>query len=48
VVVATGRSTDRAANLKALLEARQHYTNLLKAVPSWNVSQYDDGMTERP
>ena len=34
-----GRSTDRAANLKALLEARRHYQNLLTSLPSWEVSQ---------
>ncbi|MBI1346179.1 hypothetical protein GC163_07800 [bacterium] len=34
-----GPSADRAANLKALLEARQHYETLLTAFPAWEVSQ---------
>ncbi|MBT4865346.1 MAG: hypothetical protein HON53_09530 [Planctomycetaceae bacterium] len=37
-----GHSTDRAANLKALLEARSLYEQLLKSRPSWEVSQFDD------
>lgn len=34
-----GRTTDRAANLRALLEARQHYQQLLNSLPSWTVSR---------
>lgn len=33
-----GLQTDRAANLRALLEARKHYEGLLRAMPSWEVS----------
>ena len=36
---AAGRTTDRAANLRALLEARRHYEELLRAKPGWEVSQ---------
>ena len=32
-------TTDRAANLKALLEARSHYSQLLTSLASWEVSQ---------
>ncbi len=32
-------SGDRAANLQALLAARQHYEGLLRAEPGWEVSQ---------
>lgn len=38
----TGQSADRAANLQALLDARRHYEGLLRAVPSWNLSQATD------
>lgn len=34
-----GQLTDRAANLKALLEARSHYEKLLHTRPKWEVSQ---------
>lgn len=34
-----GQSTDRAANLNALLHARDYYQKQLNASPSWNVSQ---------
>lgn len=34
-----GQSTDRAANLNALLIARSHYQQLLEQQPSWNISQ---------
>ena len=37
-----GAVTDRAANLKALLEARQHYEKMLQALPGWEISQQDD------
>ncbi len=37
-----GQSTDRAANLKALLEARSLYEQLLMSRPSWETSQFDD------
>ena len=37
-----GQSTDRAANLKALLAARLHYEQLLMSQPGWQVSQYTD------
>lgn len=36
-------SSDRAANLQALLAARHHYERLLQQQPSWQTSQYDDG-----
>ncbi len=36
-------STDRAANLQALLAARHHYERLLQGQPTWQTSQYDDG-----
>lgn len=36
---AAGQSTDRAANLRALLEARDVYQKLLSAQPAWQVSQ---------
>jgi len=36
---AGGQATDRAANLKALLEARRHYETLLNSLPSWEISQ---------
>ena len=34
-----GGVTDRAANLRALLEARRNYERLLHSIPSWEVSQ---------
>lgn len=34
-----GLQTDRASNLRALLEARQHYEWLLRALPAWEMSQ---------
>ena len=34
-----GHLTDRAANLRALLQARGFYDQLLKSRPSWEVSQ---------
>ncbi|WP_437206453.1 hypothetical protein [Planctomicrobium sp. SH664] len=34
-----GQSTDRGANLQALLEARNHYQQLLNQRPGWVVSQ---------
>ncbi len=37
-----GQQTDRAANLKALLEARSHYQQLLQSLPSWEISQQAD------
>ncbi|REJ95474.1 MAG: hypothetical protein DWQ34_06110 [Planctomycetota bacterium] len=36
---AGGQRTDRAANLKALLDARAHYERLLAAQPGWEISQ---------
>uniref|UniRef100_A0A7C4QV02 Uncharacterized protein n=1 Tax=Schlesneria paludicola TaxID=360056 RepID=A0A7C4QV02_9PLAN len=30
---------DRAANLAALLAARKHYAELLRALPAWEMSQ---------
>jgi len=36
---ATGQSTDRAANLQALLAARDTYQTLLQSRPGWAVSQ---------
>jgi len=39
---AAGRSADRAANLRALLEARRLYTELQQSLPGWHVNQYDD------
>jgi hypothetical protein len=38
---ARGQTTDRAANLKALLEARAHYEQLLQSLPSWEISRQD-------
>ena len=35
-----GQRTDRAANLKALLEARALYEQLLKSRPAWETSQF--------
>lgn len=32
-------TTDRAANLRALLEARRHYERLLRSLPSWEVNR---------
>ena len=32
-------STDRAANLEALLAARKHYEALLHSLPAWEVSR---------
>lgn len=34
-----GQSTDRAANLQALLAARRHYEQLLHALPAWQTTQ---------
>lgn len=34
-----GPTADRAANLQALLAARQHYESLLQSLPAWEVSQ---------
>ncbi len=34
-----GLGADRAANLQALLAARQEYQRLLEALPSWTTSQ---------
>lgn len=36
---AAGLQTDRAANLRALLEARSHYESLLRERPAWVVSE---------
>lgn len=36
---AGGQTTDRAANLRALLAARDHYQNLLAGRPGWAVSR---------
>lgn len=38
---AAGQSLDRAANLNALLKARDHYQSLLNSLPAWTVSQAD-------
>ncbi len=42
-----GATTDRAANLQALLAARQHYQQLLSTLPAWELSQGvdDDPLT---
>jgi len=37
-----GRTADRAGNLRALLDARTHYQQLLERVPSWNVNQFEE------
>lgn len=37
-----GQKTDRAANLKALLEARKYYEHVLKSLPSWEITQAED------
>ena len=34
-----GQETDRAANLRALLEARRHYERLLAELPAWETSR---------
>lgn len=34
-----GQTTDRAANLHALLAARDHYQRLLNSLPGWSISQ---------
>ena len=36
---AAGLQTDRAANLRALLEARRQYEALLQALPAWETSR---------
>lgn len=36
-----GQQTDRAENLRALLEARDYYQKLLNSQPGWAVSQGD-------
>jgi hypothetical protein len=36
-----GQTTDRAANLQALLAARKHYEQLLHNLPIWEPSQAD-------
>ncbi len=41
------RMTDRAANLRALLEARRYYENLLRSLPAWQVSRHEDESEER-
>jgi hypothetical protein len=35
------RTTDRAANLHALLAARRHYQQMLDALPGWELSRGD-------
>lgn len=42
-----GPTADRAANLQALLAARQHYEQLLAQLPVWEVTQGvdDDPLT---
>ncbi|MEX0715327.1 MAG: hypothetical protein WD066_02005 [Planctomycetaceae bacterium] len=35
---AGGHTTDRASNLKALLECRAHYEKLLESLPAWEQS----------
>lgn len=39
-----GQRTDRAANLKALLDARTHYERLLASQPAWEASQASCGI----
>ncbi len=41
----TGQAMDRAANLKALLEARAYYERLLNSQADWALTQHDDGQT---
>lgn len=41
-----GTVTDRAANLQALLAARQHYERLLAELPVWEISQGEDDSPE--
>jgi len=36
-----GHGTDRAANLKALLAARDYYSKVLQQFPGWEVSAHD-------
>jgi hypothetical protein len=38
---AAGQTTDRAANLQALLSARDHYQKLIDAQPAWITSRAD-------
>ena len=37
-----GRTADRAGNLRALLDARTQYQQLLERIPSWNVNQFEE------
>lgn len=41
-----GRTADRAGNLRALLEARTCYQQLLNRLPSWNINAFDE-VTQR-
>ncbi|MBD3673487.1 MAG: hypothetical protein HUJ26_08165 [Planctomycetaceae bacterium] len=42
-----GRTADRAGNLRALLDARTHYQQLLESAPSWNVNQFEGQKSQR-
>ena len=42
-----GRTADRAGNLRALLEARKFYQQLLEQAPSWTVNEADLTLSER-
>lgn len=35
---AAGHTTDRASNLKALLDCRAHYEKLLESLPAWETA----------
>ena len=36
-----GRTADRAGNLRALLDTRTYYQQLLSTRPSWNLNTFD-------
>ena len=35
------RTADRAGNLRALLEARSQYQQLINSLPSWNLTSFE-------
>jgi hypothetical protein len=42
-----GRTADRAGNLRALLEARTYYQQLLESQPSWNINMFDEAPSRK-
>ena len=42
-----GRTADRAGNLRALLDARTCYQQLLDRMPSWNVSTFEPAVSQK-